>query len=254
MTARRIRLIGIGCGHPDQVTGEAARAMSDVDFFIVTDKAGPLVAARTRILTEHAGADPQVVEVADPARERDPAATASQHGYGNAVDNWHEARTDAWEHALLSHEGDAGLLVWGDPSLYDSTIRIVERVLERGNVHAEIDVIPGISSLQLLAARHRIVLHGVGQPVHVTTGRRLDEAVRQGQTNIVVMLNRSLQPLDELGAWHIWWGANLGTGDEELSSGNVAAVRGQIESARERAKDSAGWVMDAYLLRHPDNF
>lgn len=252
---RRIRLIGIGCGHVDQVTYEAARAMADVDFFIVTDKAkrdgspDPLVAARTQILGRFAGPDPQVVVVADPSRDRDASNTASRDGYGNAVDDWHEARTLAWEQALLAHDGDAGFLVWGDPAFYDSTIRIVDRVLARGNVVAEVDVIPGISSLQLLAARHRLVLHEVGQPVHVTTGRRLAEAVEQGQENIVVMLNRSLEPLDGMGHWRIWWGANLGTDDEELVAGRVADVRADIEAARARAKAQSGWVMDAYLLR-----
>ena len=121
--------------------------------------------------------------------------------------------------------------MWGDPAFYDSTIRIVERVLARGQVQAEIDVIPGISSLQVLAARHRIVLHEVGHPVHVTTGRRLHEAVHAGQDNIVVMLDRSLEPLESLGDWQIWWGANLGTPSEHLVAGRVADVLPEIEAA-----------------------
>ena len=142
--------------------------------------------------------------------------------------------------------------MWGDPAFYDSTIRIIESVLERGEVQAEIDVVPGISSLQVLAARHHIVLHEVGLPVHVTTGRRLHEAVDSGQDNIVVMLNRSLEPLESLGDWRIWWGANLGTPTEQLIAGRVADVLPDIEAARTVAKDRAGWVMDVYLLRRPD--
>ena len=53
----------------------------------------------------------------------------------------------------------------------------------------EFDVLPGISAPQLLAARHRIVLHEVGRPVHITTGRMLHDAVAAGQDNIVAMLN-----------------------------------------------------------------
>lgn len=255
MSTRHIRLIGVGCGHPDHVTRAAAHAIRDVDFFLVTDKAkrdgspDPLVAARNRILEQYAGADPQVVVVADPSRDRDATTTAETQGYRAAVDDWHEARVLAWEEALLRNPGDAGFLVWGDPAFYDSTIRILQRVLQRGHVSAELDVIPGISSVQLLAARHRIVLHEVGQPVHLTTGRRLHEAIEQGQTNIVVMLNRSLEPLDTLGDWYIWWGANLGTDDEEIHAGRVADVRDEIEAARERIQDAAGWVMDTYLLR-----
>ena len=246
---RRIRIIGIGSGGLDQVTVEAVRAMNDVAFFVVTDKVkkdgspDPLVAARTELLERHLDREPSLVVVADPERDRQPA------DYEAAVSDWHEARADAWEKALLENDGDAGLLVWGDPAFYDSTIRIIERVLERGTVSAELDVVPGISSLQVLAARHQIVLHDVGHPVHVTTGRRLQEAVDAGQDNIVVMLNRSLEPLEALGDWQIWWGANLGTPSEQLVSGRVGEVLSTVEAARTAAKDRAGWVMDVYLLR-----
>jgi precorrin-6A synthase len=113
-----------------------------------------------------------------------------------------------------------------------------------------VDVVPGISAPQLLAARHRIVLHEVGRPVHVTTGRRLRKAVAQGQDNIVVMLNRTLD-LDDLEDWTIWWGANLGTESEALASGRVGDVRADIDAARARVRAEAGWVMDVYLLRRP---
>lgn len=247
-----IRLIGIGSGGLDQVTVEAIRAMNDVDYFVVTDKVktdgspDPLVAARTELLARHLDHEPTVVVVTDPLRDRQPA------DYDAAISDWHEARADAWEKALLENEGDAGFLVWGDPAFYDSTIRIIERVLERGTVQAEIDVVPGISSLQMLAARHRIVLHEVGHPVHVTTGRRLHEAVDAGQDNIVVMLNRSLEPLESLGDWQIWWGANLGTPSEQLVAGRVADVLPDIEAARATVKESAGWVMDILVLRRTD--
>jgi precorrin-6A synthase len=248
---RRVRVIGIGSGGLDQVTVEAVQAMNEVAFFVVTDKVkkdgspDPLVAARTELLERHLDHEPSLAVVTDPERDRQPA------DYEAAVSDWHEARADAWEKALLENDGDAGLLVWGDPAFYDSTIRIIERVLERGAIQAEIDVVPGISSLQVLAARHRIVLHEVGQPVHVTTGRRLREAVDAGLDNLVVMLNRSLEPLDDVGDWQIWWGANLGTPSEQLVAGRVADVLPAIEEARTAAKDRAGWVMDVYLLRRP---
>ena len=231
------------------MTVDAVRAMNEVDYFVVTDKVkrdgspDPLVLARAELLARHVGHEPKVVTITDPERDREPA------DYGAAVSDWHEARADAWSKALLENDGDAGFLVWGDPAFYDSTIRVIERVLELGMVEAEIDVVPGISSLQVLAARHRIVLHDVGHPVHVTTGRRLQEAVDAGQDNIVVMLNRSLEALNKLGDWQIWWGANLGTPSEQLVAGRVGDVVSTIEAARDAAKEAAGWVMDVYLLR-----
>ncbi|MCW2801312.1 MAG: hypothetical protein JWQ70_2784 [Aeromicrobium sp.] len=248
---RRIRIIGIGSGHPDQVTLEAIEAMRAVDFFVIADKGpeDPLLAARHALLERHLDTVPPVVAVTDPERDRH-----NPSDYRGAVTDWHDARAEAYERAILDHEGDVGFLVWGDPAFYDSTIRIVEKVLARGQVLAESDVLPGISSIQQLAARHRIVLHDIGQPILVTTGRKLAEAVADGADNIVVMLNASLDELRSLssskgGDWHIWWGANLGTVDEVLVAGLVGEVLDRIDEARAAIKASAGWVMDVYLLR-----
>ena len=92
------------------------------------------------------------------------------------------------------------------------------------------------------------MLHDIGQPLHVTTARRLPEAVDAGQGNIAVMLGAE-PVLDGLEDWSIWWGANLGAAGEELVHGRVGDVAADIARARGRARDAAGWVMDVYLLR-----
>jgi precorrin-6A synthase len=250
---RRVHLIGVGPGDPDQVTMEAVHALREVDYFVVTDKAGagaadPLAAARERLLARHLDRDPVVARVADPERERRPDRTASTTEYEAAVAAWHDARAAAYEEVLRSRKGDAGFLVWGDPAFYDSTLRILQRVNDRGHVALDLRVVPGVSSVQLLAARHRIALHEVGRPLHVTTGRRLHDAISSGQDNIVVMLNRTVD-LAELRGWWIWWGGNLGTPEEELVAGPAEEVQGRIEAARDRLRRRAGWVMDIYLLR-----
>ena len=251
---RRIRVIGVGPGDPDQVTLQAVRAIHEVAYFVVSDKSprggipDPQVNARERLLDRHLDTPAVIVKVQDPERERRPDRTASVAEYKAVVASWHDARAAAYEEALLSHDGDVGFLVWGDPAFYDSTIRVLEKVRARGRVDFQIEVVPGISSLQLLAARHGIVLHEVGQPLHVTTGRRLREAVEQGQDNVVVMLNQTLD-LAGLDDWRIWWGANLGTPHEALVSGRVGDVLAQIETQRARTRAAAGWVMDIYLLR-----
>jgi precorrin-6A synthase len=240
------------------VTLEAVAAMRSVAYFIVSDKSrreragmpDPLVHARERLLDRHLDGPATVVRIDDPVRERRPERTGTDEEYAAAVTAWHDARAAAYEEALLAHEGDAGFLVWGDPAFYDSTIRVLEKVRERGRLELEYDVIPGISSVQLLAARHRLVLHEVGRALHVTTARRLREAIDQGQDNIVVMLNRVIE-LDGLEDWRIWWGGNLGTDSEELVAGRVADALPEIERARERARVADGWLMDIYLLRRP---
>ena len=238
----RIRVLGVGMG-PQHVTPEVADALRSCDYVVAAEKGDDdgLLAARRAIAAEYGV---EVVAVPDPERDR-----ADPVDYAKAVQDWHEARVVAYEQVLRGRGGTAAFLVWGDPSLYDSTIRVVDRLAER--MPLEYDVLPGISAPQLLAARHRIVLHPVGRPVHVTTGRRLREDLAAGQTNLCVMLTGTLD-LTGLDDWSIWWGANLGTDSEELIAGRVSDVLPSIEAARERAKAAAGWVMDVYLLRAPE--
>ncbi|ONK14762.1 precorrin-6A synthase (deacetylating) [Streptomyces sp. MP131-18] len=241
----RIRVLGIGMG-PQHVTPEVAEALRSADYVLAPRKSEEdrLLAVRRAVCERYGVA---LAVVPDPPRDRDDPAD-----YQAAVAAWHEARAAAYERVLARRGGTAAILVWGDPSLYDSTIRLVERLA--GRLRADWDVLPGVSAPQLLAARHRIVLHEVGRPVHVTPARRLREAVEAGQENIVVVLGGSSGPselseLPGLADWTIWWGANLGGPGEELVHGRVGDVLPELAAARGRARAAAGWVMDAYLLR-----
>ncbi|MEZ0382401.1 precorrin-6A synthase (deacetylating) [Mycobacterium sp. pW045] len=246
--ALQVWILGVGMG-PQHVTAEAAEVLRSVDYVLAAAKGSEdgLLALRRAIVDAYAPAVP-VVTVADPHRDRSPELTGP--GYTRAVADWHAARAARYAEVLRAHGGTAAFLVWGDPSLYDSTIRIVERMKTLG-VELEYQVLPGISAPQLLAARHRMVLHEVGRPVHITTGRRLWEAVGAGQDNIVAMLNPDGLDLSALADWTIWWGANLGAAGERLVHGRVGDVAGQLVDARRAARAEAGWVMDIFLVRRP---
>lgn len=251
----RVLVVGIGPGGPDQLTVEAVRALNEVDVFVVADKgrggggsagADDLVRLREEVCRRHVSGAYRMVEVPDPERDRSPVS------YGAAVRAWHQARAERYEQVLLEQVADGevvGFLVWGDPALYDSTLRVLDQVRARGRVGVSTEVVPGVSSIALLAARHRIVLNRVGAPVVVTTGRLLPEAVAAGHTDLVVMLDGALTCAELTDDWQIWWGANLGTAGEELVSGRLADVLPAIRAARGRARRARGWVMDTYLLR-----
>lgn len=250
---RVLHVVGLGCGDPAQLTGQAVAALRGSAYAVAPRKArgdggaDPLVEVR-RALLDAVAPDLELVEVADPERDRSARVAADAGAYAGAVADWHAARAEAYAAVLRERPGDVAFLVWGDPAFYDSTLRIVDAVLTGGSVSGEVRVVPGISSLQLLAAAHRIVLHEVGQPITVTTGRRLREAVAAGADNVLVMLNASLE-LDGLEDWRIWWGANLAAPSERLVAGHVGDVLEQVREARAAARAEAGWVMDAYLLR-----
>ena len=238
-------MVGIGC-HPGQLTLEAREAIAGCDYVIAADKGpdDPLLALR-RAICDDLGVE--LVAVPDPPRDRDPALDGA--GYDGAVLDWHDARAAAYGAVIGARPGTVGFLVWGDPAFYDSTIRVVDRLAVGTGL--PYDVLPGVSALSLLAARHRVVLHEVGRPVLVTTGRRLAAEVAAGHDNLVVMLDGGLQAtlLADPGGWDIWWGGNLGSPHEELVAGRLADVVEEVREARARAKEAAGWVMDTYLLR-----
>ena len=248
---RRLLVIGIGAGDPDHVTVQAIKAMNRVDVFFVLDKCAAkddLVRVRRQILDEHVHRPHRVVEAQDPPRDRTPA------DYRATVEDWHERRAALYERMLLDELDDDGcgaFLVWGDPSLYDSTLRIVERVIARGAVELEYEVVPGITAVQALTARHRIVLNRIGEPVTITTGRRL-AGLPPGQDDVVVMLDgeEAFRTVDGDDV-DIWWGAYLGTPDELLIAGPVTEVGPEIERVRAEARERKGWIMDTYLLRRP---
>ncbi|GGY07716.1 precorrin-6A synthase (deacetylating) [Streptomyces djakartensis] len=253
---RRIHVIGIGAGDPDQLTLQAVRALRDTDVFFILDKGeakADLTGLRRDLLATHlTDGTYRIVEARDPERDRAAGGTA----YSPAVAAWRSARAGVYERLIgedLGPHETGAFLVWGDPALYDSTLGILEEVLDRGTVAFEYDVVPGISSVSALAARHRTGLNRVAGPVQITTGRRLAEGLPEDADDVVVMLDahqafRRYAQEDI----HIYWGAYLGTPDEILVSGPIAEAAPRIERLRAEARERKGWIMDTYLLRrHP---
>lgn len=252
---KTVLIIGIGAGDPEQLTLQAIRALNRADVFFVTDKgeaARELLEFREALCKQYATERPyRTIEIADPPRDREADA------YAEAVGAWHEARAAAWGAAIrdsLAENECGAFLVWGDPSLYDSTISILERVHHDDATAFKYEVIPGITSVQALAARHRITFNRVGGAAQITTGRRLREGFPSEADDVAVMLDGQLsfravldEPLD------IYWGAYVGMPQEQLVAGDLATVAEEIAQRRAEARERHGWIMDAYILkRRPD--
>jgi precorrin-6A synthase len=231
---------------------QAIKALNQADVFFVIDKGADkqdLVLARQEICERYIeNRSYRTVQVPDPQRDR------SAPAYRAAVEQWRRERAGVYAELIAAElrDGECGaFLVWGDPALYDSTLAIIEQVIAMGTEELDYEVIPGISSIQSLAARHRVSLTQVGKPVHVTTGRRLaGEGFPERCDDVVVMLDAgcAFDAIDAAGV-EIFWGAYLGTRDEILLSGNLRDVAGQIRSVRSDARARKGWIMDSYLLR-----
>ncbi|MCK8680022.1 precorrin-6A synthase (deacetylating) [Streptomyces lichenis] len=250
---RRLLVIGIGAGDPDHLTLAAVKAIRRADVFLILGK-GPekssLTDLRRAMLDEHARPGYRVAEGQDPWRDR---SEQDRGSYTAAVHDWRSRRADVCERLILDElaPGETGaFLVWGDPALYDSTLAILDEIEDRGTVALDIEVIPGITSVQTLAARHRTTLNRVGRPIHITPARRLPEAATAHDGDTVVMLDahESFTRLEGRDLW-IYWGAYLGTPDELLISGRLADVADEIRHVRADARARHGWIMDTYLLR-----
>lgn len=247
-----LTLIGIGTGNPDHVTAQAAKAMNAADLILIPlkgeDKAD-LAGLRHAICTTFVTNPATRIEGFD-LPVRDPATP----DYLTRVNAWHDAIAAVWQDRITAHLEQGGgphvaLLVWGDPSLYDSTLRIAGRI--RKTIPLTIKVIPGITAIQALCAAHAIPLNDLGAPVVITTGRQLrDTGWPQGADTAVVMLDAggAFTALD-MARYHIWWGAYVGMQNEICLEGPLADMAKPILAARAQAKAAHGWIMDIYLLR-----
>jgi len=246
----RLFVIGIGAGDPSFVTAQAADALRAVDVFLLFDKGeakAELAEVRSAVLARWVpGGGYRVVEMADPVRDGD-------QPYEQAVEAWHDERVGRIERALTEEVGgekSAGILVWGDPAWFDSTLRLVERLRQRGIVDLDCTVVPGVSSIEVLAARHGIPVNRVGRSVLVTTGRRLREDGLPEGVDAVVMLDGGTAFTTLLGqGFDIYWGAYLGMADEILMAGSLDDIAEDIVRCRSEARQRKGWIFDIYLLR-----
>jgi precorrin-6A synthase len=247
---RRVLVIGIGAGNPDYMTMQAVKALNEVDVFFILDKGqqkSDLVDLRKticdRYIKDHSY---RIVEVQSPERD---AAT----GYKAGVDAWHQQKASILGRLIADEldEGECGaFLIWGDPALYDSTLRVIRNILDSGAVTFDYDVIPGITSVQALAAQHRITLNEIGEPVQITTGRKISEGLTEDAASAVVMLDNGAGLASLAGKdGYIYWGAYLGTPDEVLISGKISECLSDIERIRKEERERKGWIMDTYLVR-----
>ncbi len=251
----RLSLIGMGAGHPDHITRQGIAALNQAQLVLLPRK-GPdkadlaeLRAQLCRELITHSGVVLAPFDM--------PLRTGAESDYPGAVDRWHDAIAQVWLHTIGQHlpqGGRVALLVWGDPSLYDSTLRIAQRLARQVSVTTT--VVPGITALQALTAAHAIPLNDINAPVLITTGRRLrDHGWPDGADTVAVMLDGhcAFQMFSPLMGVRIWWGAYLGMPHQICLSGEVAEIGPVILRARTEARALHGWIMDTYLLKrtHP---
>jgi precorrin-6A synthase len=249
---RRLLIIGVGPGDPDQVTVQAIEAMNRANVFFIPDK-GEEKAELARF--RHALIDRYVRGRSfRKVGYRVPARRGGSEAYEGRVADWHAEIARVYRELLISElaESQTGaFLVWGDPTLYDSTLRILERVSAGGSVEFDCEVIPGVSSLQALAARHRAPLNEIGRAVMITNGRALGKRLPANVESVAALLNADIALREADGELDAYWGAYVGMPEEILVSGKLKDIAGEVERRRAQARKENGWIMDCLLLKKP---
>ena len=249
-----LSLVGIGTGNPDHLTRQGMAALNAADLILIPRK-GESKADLAELRESLCAA--MVTNPATRVAHFDmPVRDGADADYASAVSRWHDAIAAIWYDNIRTHllrdgkpNGKLALLVWGDPSLYDSTLRIAERLKLRLDLH--VSVVPGITALQALTAAHAIPINDINAPITITTGRQLrDYGWPASADTIAVMLDGecSFRHIDPAGVT-IWWGAFLGMPEQMLLSGLLAEVSEHILQQRQTARAAHGWIMDTYLLR-----
>lgn len=249
---KKIYLIGVGPGDPNYLTVHAINTMRKVDLFFLLEKEEQkkeeFLIIRKEILERYLEKGTYRVVTAK-IHERKKSGKI----YEDGVETWRQQKAEVITELIKNKmkDGESGaFLVWGDPSLYDGHLEILQHILKERVVSFEYEVIPGITSMQVLAEKHKIPLNRIGETIMITTGRRLKEYSPSEIKNTVVMLD-SYSTFNHFKDTDIdiYWGAYLGSEDEILLSGKLKDVIDDIKKIRSEAKKKKGWVMDTYILR-----
>lgn len=246
---RTIIVCGMGAGSPEYLTKQAISGLSSAAAVFALDKGdvkADLLQLRQQIVDTHAPGTP-IITVTDPKRDRHPV------DYDAEVRRWHAERARLLATSIKEHspeDSTIAFLVWGDPSLYDSTLRIIDSMVAHEDLEVAVRVIPGITAVQVLCAEHAIVLNRIGEAIHITTGRKLPDTPASLRRNVVVMLDGGAAWLDGYtDNTYMWWGAFLGTEHQVLREGYVATIGQEVAALKKSLRADHGWIMDTYLLR-----
>jgi precorrin-2/cobalt-factor-2 C20-methyltransferase len=167
----RLYGVGVGPGDPELMTLKASRILSQVPVIFVPKKAeqGESI-AESIVGNLPLRIEPKVVGLVLPMlRDREQLA-----------DYWRKAVESMWQY--LKNGEDCAFVNVGDPLLYGTFVHILE-TLQKSHPEVEVEVIPGISSINAAAARAIVPLASNDERIAIISGNREDKVIRQTLEN-----------------------------------------------------------------------
>jgi precorrin-2/cobalt-factor-2 C20-methyltransferase len=167
----RLYGVGVGPGDPELMTLKASRILSQVPVIFVPKKAeqGESI-AESIVGNLSPRIEPKVVGLVLPML-RDGEQLA---------DYWRKAVESMWQY--LKNGEDCAFVNVGDPLLYGTFVHILE-TLQKSHPEVEVEVIPGISSINAAAARAIVPLASNDERIAIISGNREDKVIRQTLEN-----------------------------------------------------------------------
>ncbi len=167
----RLYGVGVGPGDPELMTLRAYHVLSRVPVIFVPRKTAQSESmARSIVSNLVPGIEPKIVGIVLPM----------MRNKEQLQEYWHQAADTIWQY--LKKGEDGAFVNVGDPLLYGTFIHILE-TLQKSHPEIEVEVIPGISSINAAAARTMVPLASDDDNIAIISGSREDKAIRETLEN-----------------------------------------------------------------------
>jgi precorrin-2/cobalt-factor-2 C20-methyltransferase len=163
----RLYGVGVGPGDPELLTLRAYHVLSQVPVIFV-----PLKDRKSKSYTS------SVIDNLVKNSEKKVAGLVLPmlRDRGQLADYWRRAAESIWQY--LEKGEDCAFVNIGDPLLYGTFIHILE-TLQKSHPEVEVEVIPGISSINAAAARAVVPLASGDDNIAIISGNREDKVIRE---------------------------------------------------------------------------
>ena len=186
----RLYGVGVGPGDPELLTLRAQHVLSQVPVIFVPKKTKQSESIAESIVGNLTpGIKPKIVGLVLPMLRDEE----------QLQEYWHQAATTIWQH--LERGEDGAFVNVGDPLLYGTFIHILEK-LQKSHPEIEVEVVPGISSINAAAARTMVPLASNDDNIAIISGNLEDKAIRETLENfntvVFMKMNKLFDKLIEI--------------------------------------------------------
>ena len=218
----RLYGVGVGPGDPELITLKAQRVLSRVPVVFVPLKDRQSKSYAKSIIAGFIGDDQEVVELVLPML-KDKKQLAAY---------WQQAVATIWRY--LKKGEDGAFVNLGDPLLYGTFVHILE-TLQKSHPGVEVEVIPGITSINAAAARAVFPLASNDERIAIISGsgeaRVIRETIQNFDTVVFMKMNnvfdKLLAILEELKLTRKCVYVRRGTTQEEEIVRDISQLKGK---------------------------